>query len=49
MKILKLFFIALITAAPIFSYAQTGDDMKSVFVDAHTWTSSIKMGWNLAD
>ena len=49
MKILKLFFIALITAAPIFSNAQTGDDMKSVFVDAHTWTASIKMGWNLGN
>ena len=49
MKILKLFFIALITAVPIFSNAQTGDDMKSVFVDAHTWTTSIKMGWNLGN
>lgn len=49
MKILKLFFIALITAAPIFSNAQTGDEMKSVFVDAHTWTTSIKMGWNLGN
>ena len=49
MKKLKLLFIAFIAAAPIFSCAQSDVEVASMPIDAHSWTGSIKMGWNLGN
>ncbi len=49
MQLRKLVFLTLISTAPIFSFAQSEADQAAINVDAQTWTSSIKMGWNLGN